>query len=183
MHILRRSPFRVFISVIGAIALALPAITAFALVNAYKEQFVSNKGAYSAIVTGNPTIRTDPAGQWSYMRVGAQRIINGNIYYVEIGWMKGAQPQSNFVPRSYWTYRDTSGNINFGWGGYPGVGIGYNYEIKRTGTNSWSFYFNDLGTPLHTQTVGWDNADDVFSGGEVPSGLQGMGDSNNNNVQ
>ena len=183
MRLFQHSNVRVLVSVLSAILLALPAVTAFALVNAYKYQSVSNKGAYSAIVTGNPTIRTDPSGRWSYMRVAVQRIISGNVYYAEVGWIKGAQPQSNFIPRSYWTYRDTSGNTDVGWGGYPGIGIGYNYEVKRTATNTWSFYFNDLGTPLHTQTVGWENADDIFSGGEVPSSLQGMGDSNNNNVQ
>lgn len=53
----------------------------------------------------------------------------------------------------------------------------------RTSSNTWAFYFNNLSTPLVTKWVGWDNADDIFSGGEVPNGNQGMGDSNNNNVQ
>lgn len=183
MHHILNYRIRVFISVITAVVLTLQASNTFALMNTYRYRYVTNRGAYSAIVTGNPTTRPDPTGRWSYMRVATQRIIGGNVYYAEIGWLKGAQASSNFVPRSYWTYRATNGTVSQGWGGYPGIGLAYNYRVMRTSTNTWGFYFNNLSTPLVTRWVGWDNADTIFSGGEVPNGNQGMGDSNNNNVQ
>jgi len=154
-----------------------------ALVNVYRFQVQANSGGYSAITTGDPTIRFDTTGQWSYMRVAAQRIINNNVYYVEVGWLKGAQVESNFVPRSYWVYRDTNGTKDQGFGGYPGIGLSYNYMVKQTSSNTWSFYFNDLNVPIETMWVGWDNADRIFSGAEVPNNSQGIGDSDNNNVQ
>ncbi len=165
-----------------AITLAFTVISALALENAYRWSTSANQGAYSAIVTGNPTLRDNSTGKWSYMRVFSQRVINGNVYYVEVGWMKGTQPESGGTPRSYWTYRATNGTIDQGWGGYPGIGIGYNYEVKRTGSNTWGFYFNNLSSPLVTRSVGWDTADRYGSGGETPNTSQGMGDSYNNNV-
>lgn len=167
---------------ITILILALVATPVFALENAYRWSASANQGAYSAIVTGNSTLRNDPNGTWSYMRVLAQRIISGNVYYVEIGWLKGTQPQSGGTPRAYWTYRATNGTVDQGWGGYPGIGIGYNYEVKRTGSNTWGFYFNNLTTPLVTRSVGWDTADRYASGGETSTANQGMGDSYNNNV-
>src|SRR5215213_9164492 len=98
---------KVCFSLAMAASLAFQASTAFALLNTYRYKYVTNRGAYSAIVTGDPTTRPDATGRWSYMRVAVQRIISGNVYYAEIGWLKGAQTQSNFVPRSYWTYRAT----------------------------------------------------------------------------
>ena len=44
------------------ILLALAVIPAFALENAYRWSATANRGAYSAIVTGNPTLRDDPNG-------------------------------------------------------------------------------------------------------------------------
>src|SRR5215211_250818 len=107
---------KVFIGVFTAILLAFQASTVFARLNAYRYKYITNRGAYSAIVTGDPTTRPDPTGRWSYMRVAVQRIINNDVYYAEIGWLKGAQTQSNFVPRSYWTYRATDGTRSQGWG-------------------------------------------------------------------
>ena len=153
-------------------------------INVLRFKGISNIGGYSEIETGDPTIRSDPTGQWSYMRLGAQRIIKGNVYYIEIGWLKGAQSQSNFIPRSYWASRNINGITDQDWGGYPGIGIAYNYVVKKTSSNTWSFYFNDLNTPVATVWVGWDNADRIFSGGEIAGGgNQGMGYSENNNVQ
>ena len=153
------------------------------LTNAYRWLAEANSGAYSAIVTGDPTIRTGSNGEWSYMRVAVQKIINGNVYYAEIGWLKGSQLESNYIPRIYSTYRDINGDVNKDWGSYPGVGLAYNYKVERTSSNTWSLYFNDLNTPDVTVWLGWDDADRIFSGGEVPNGSQGMGDSDNNNVQ
>lgn len=153
------------------------------LTNAYRWLSEANSAAYSAIVTGDPTIRSDPTGQWSYMRVAVQRIINGNVYFAEIGWVKGAQASSNFIPRSYWAYRNINDTTDEGWEGYPGIGIAYNYMVKRTASETWGLYFNDLNTPDQTIWLGWDTADRIFSGGEVPNGSQGMGDSDNINVQ
>lgn len=116
------------------------------------------------------------------MRVFVQRIISGNVYYAEIGWLKGTQTESNQIPRAYWTYRDTNGTVDQGWGGYPGVGTGYNYEVKRSSSNTWAFYFNSLSTPVVTRWVGWDTADRYGSGGETANANQGMGYSGNNNV-
>lgn len=154
----------------------------FSLENAYNYRNIPNRGVSGSSVTANPTLRDDPGGKWSYMRLGVQKIISGNVYYIEIGWLKGAQPESNGTPRGYWTYRSTNGTAGAGFTGYPGVGIGYNYRVKRTSTNTWSVYYNDLNTPITTLWVGWDNADTAFSGGEVPNTNQGMGDSNNNNL-
>ena len=67
---------------------------------------VENRGVYSAIVTANPTLRDDPTGKWSYMRAGGRRITAEQTYFIEIGWLKGAEPESNGVPRVYWVYRD-----------------------------------------------------------------------------
>ncbi|MBM3181688.1 MAG: hypothetical protein FJZ86_15255 [Chloroflexi bacterium] len=153
------------------------------LTNAYRWLAEANSGAYSAIVTGDPTIRTGSNGEWSYMRVAVQKIINGNVYYAEIGWLKGSRLESNYIPRIYSTYRDINGDVNKDWGSYPGVGLAYNYKVERTSSNTWSLYFNDLNTPDVTIWLGWDDADRIFSGGEVPNGSQGMGDSDNNNVQ
>jgi hypothetical protein len=156
------------------------------LTNAYRWQAEPNSGVYSAIVTGNPVIRTDPndTRKWSYMRVAVQKNINGNIYYAEIGWLKGSQAASNYTPRVYWTYRDiNNSDTNFGWDEYPMIGVGYNYMVKQTSNNTWSFYFNDLDTPVDSVWLGWEEAGRVFSGGEVPNIYQGMGDSENNNVQ
>ena len=152
------------------------------LTNAYRWAAESTSGAYSAIITGDPIIRGS-VGQWSYMRVAVQKITNGNVYYAEIGWLKGTQPESNLVPRSYWTYRDINGFVDQGFEGYPGIGLAYNYKVQRTSSNTWSLYFNELSTPDVTVWLGWDDADRFFSGGEVPNGNQGMGDSDNNNVQ
>ena len=156
-----------------------------AYTNAYRFAEEANSGAYSAIVTGNPTLRTDPndSRQWSYMRVAVQKIINGNVYYAEIGWLSGSQPESNFTPRVYWAYRDINGDTNFDWGNYPGIGLGYNYMVKQTSSGIWSLYFNDQSTPVTSIGLGWDGADRLFSGGEVPNVYQGMGYSDNNNVQ
>ena len=171
---------------INCIVLLMFTSSVHALENAYRWRSQANQAAYSAIVTGNPTIRDAPGTDWSYMRVAVQRIINSNVYYAEIGWLKGTYPESNLTPRSYWTYRATDGTTAQGWGGYPSVGVGYNYRVSKSGTsNYWDFYFNSLTTPLVTRWVGWNTADRFFSGGEVPTSTprQGMGDSHNNNVQ
>lgn len=177
--------FRVKVAIVTTIVslLVFQVAPAWAvLYNAYNYRNVQNKGAYSAIVTGNPTLRDDPSGKWSYMRVAVQRIISGNVYYAEIGWLKGAQPESGQIPRAYWTYRATDGTVDKGWGGYPGIGIGYNYKVQWLSPVIWGFYFNDMNNPLAMRYVGWDMADVVFSGGEVPNLNQGMGYSGNNNV-
>ena len=171
----------IFSASTAVIILVVTVAPVLALENAYRWSGTLNQGSTSAIVTGNPTLRGNPTG-WSYMRVFVQRIINGNVYYAEIGWLKGSQPESNGIPRAYWTYRDTNGAVAQGWGGYPGIGIGYNYRMKRTGNNTWGFYFNDLNNPLLTRWVGWDTADRYGSGGETSDANQGMGDSGNNNV-
>ena len=166
----------------AALLIALTVASVLALENAYNYRNIANRGISGSIVTGNPTLRDNAGGKWSYMRLGVHRIISGNVYYIEIGWLKGAQPESNGTPRGYWTYRNTNGTTGQGWVGYPGVGIGYNYRVKRTSTNTWGVYFNDLNNPVTTAWVGWDNADDGFSGGEVPNTSQGMGYSGNNNL-
>jgi hypothetical protein len=153
---------------------------AVALENAYRYQTIDNAGISNSIVTGNPILRGS-GFRWSYMRVLVQRIINGNVYYAEIGWVKGDYPESGGIPRVYWTYRATDGTISQGWNGYVGVGIGYNYAVRKSPTfNYWSFYFNNLGTPLETRFVGWGTADRIGSGGEVIDSSQGMGISDNN---
>jgi len=40
------------------------------------------------------------------MRAGGRRITAEQTYFIEIGWLKGAEPESNGVPRVYWVYRD-----------------------------------------------------------------------------
>lgn len=179
---MRYRRYRLFFTlVIVIILMVINVFPAFALENAFKFSYITNRGAYSLIVTGNPTLRgTDY--RFSYMRVAVQRIINGNVYYVEVGWLKSSDPHSNFTPRSYYTYRKTDGTTGKGWGGYPGIGIGYNYQVKWSATNTYNIYFNSLSTPLTTINVGWDDSDTAFSGGETSDSNQGMGDSWNNNV-
>lgn len=154
-----------------------------ALENAFRYKTTANRGAYASIVTGNPTLRGQIWGAWSFMRVAVR--CNGCSGYAfgEIGWLKGTQSESNQTPRAYWTYRSTGGYQANGWGGYPGIGYGYNYKVQRSGSGTWNFYFNDLNNPLVTRSLGFDNGDDMLSGGETNNGSQGMGDSYNNNVQ
>ncbi|MDA8217875.1 MAG: hypothetical protein M0Z94_09700 [Dehalococcoidales bacterium] len=83
----------------------------------------------------------------------------------------------------YWTTRDRWGVVEEGvyWDWAPAVGVTYNYEVRHTQLDTWGLYFN--GTNVKSAVVGWETADDWGSGGETPNGNQGMGSSNNNNVQ
>lgn len=160
-----------------AIIAALWSSAALALENAYRYAYNANQGVRTSIETSNPTLRG--SGTWSYMRPFVQRIISGNVYYAEIGHYKDSGGQ-----KVYWTYRKTSGSVSSGVisGANPGVGVSYNYQVQRTGSNTWGFYFNSLSTAQFTANVGWDTADDWASGGETPDTNQGMGSANNNNV-
>jgi hypothetical protein len=163
--------------IIVAVIAALWASSALALENAYRFAYVSNQGVRASIETSNPTLRG--TGTWSYMRPLVQRIINGNVYYAEIGHYKDSGGQ-----KVYWTYRTTQGSVSSGIlsGANPGVGTSYNYQVQRRTTNTWDLYFNSLSTPQVTIWVGWDTADTWGCGGETPDTNQGMGSANNNNV-
>lgn len=125
--------------IVVPLALALTATSALALENAYRWYNNPNQGIQASIETGDPTLRDNPSGKWSYMRVFVQRIISGNVYYAEIGWYKDATGHKVF-----WTYRRTNGTVqsDFLSGSTPGVGLYYGYQVKRTASNTWSFYFN-----------------------------------------
>lgn len=121
-----------FCIVCATVFLASSVSATVPLENAYRWLSVTNKGAYSAIVTGNPTLRDNVNGKWSYMRVVGQKIISGNVYYIEIGWLKGSQSQSNGTPRVYWAWRDTNGIPMEGWALIPELGLGTTMRLKRT---------------------------------------------------
>jgi len=157
---------------------------ASALQQAVRIGSIRNHGVYSVIQTANPTLRNDPTGKWSYMRAGGRRIINGETFFIEVGWLKGSQPESNGVPRVYWVYRDINchePNCHpvFVWGAYPNMNTNYNYLVKKTGAGSWSVFFNDMNTPIGVAATGWNRLDDASSGGETPNLNQGMGPSDN----
>lgn len=147
-----------------------------ALENAWGYNYDANQASYAAIETANPAIRD---GGFSYMRTGVQRIINGNVYYVEIGWYVSA---SNPNPRYHWTYRATNGVVDSGEGGAPGCCNGYNYQVLDVGAGDWQIFYNDLSTPVVTVGTGFDTADDYFSGGETSSANNAMGISGDWNV-
>lgn len=159
---------------------------AFALENAFRYHIASNLGVSGSITTGSPALRDGATNsKWSYMRVLVQRTDGPNTYYAEIGWLKGTQPESNQVPRVYWTYRAADTSIDQNWSGYPGVGISYNYAVKRdfTAPTLWGFYFNNLSTPLVVRDMKWSISDRFGSGGETNNSLQGMGFSQNNGIK
>lgn len=172
-----------YVSVISIIVMVVFLATSpvYALENAYRYKSIGNTGAKNSIVTGNPTLRNDPSGKWSYMRIASQYIVGSDVYYIEVGWLKGDQPESAGTPRVYWTARATDGTVSQGWGGYPGIGTSYNYQVKQVSNNTWGVYFNNLSTSLVNRPVGWNVANRVFSGGETPNTSQGMGTSDNNN--
>ncbi len=151
--------------------------------NAFRWMPQANQGAYANIVTGNPTLRIDPAASpvYSYMRVGVRSLNNNS--FAEIGWLKSTDPNSNYVPKVYWTWQNISGYWWYYWGSAVTIGAGYNYQVKRSSTDYIGFYFNSIQTPVDIEYVGWgDTADNMDSGGEVTTANQGMGDSVNQYV-
>jgi hypothetical protein len=151
-------------------------LDALALENAFGYAYDGSNATYAAIEGAAPAIRD---GGFSYMRTGGQRIISGNTYYVEIGWIITA---GNSQMTSYWTYRDVNGVVNSGYGNAQYCCDGYNYQVLDVGSGNWNLYFNDLNTPVTTVNTGFDYTDDYFSGGEVSSASNAMGVSGNDNV-
>lgn len=153
--------------------------------NAYGWMLLQNGGAYSNIETGDPRIQDDPITpyDWSYMRVFVQHMSGDDVLYAEIGWTKWLQYEN--VPKVYWTFRRADLVVEQDFCSTcfnPGIGIYYNYELAwTTNGNNWTFFFND--SQVTTNDIGWNTAERCGSGGETSSKAQGMGLSQNRNVQ
>ena len=87
--------FFVLIGVVVFILASSPVSAAAGLQNAYRWKDNANKGSDVTLEVANPTLVSNPTGTWSYMRVFTQRIISGNVYFVESGWLSGTQAESN----------------------------------------------------------------------------------------
>lgn len=169
------------LSVLALAILTAPvaAVVPYGLPNVLGTKTANNRAVYAAIQTSNPTTR----GTWIYHRVLARRIQSGYPEtYVESGWIKNVGAGN--YPRIYWVTNDLNNNRGGGYDdrfGAPGIGVIYNYEVRRTGSKTWSAYYTN--NQLGSDWVGWDTMWEWASGGEANDTNQGMGDSTHNNVQ
>lgn len=139
---------------------------------------ISNIGIYSGIDTAAPRVIDHPGG-FSYMRVGGQRSINNNTLFIEIGCILY---YGDTVPHLHYTWRPTNLQQYEVEGDALSPG-NYDYEITYLGGESWRIFFNDMANAIATPYLGFDYLDTYFSGGEVSTTANGMGPSNNVNVQ
>ncbi|MCI0437600.1 MAG: hypothetical protein L0177_00525 [Chloroflexi bacterium] len=136
--------------------------------NALRQKNAINYGSY-AIIEG-----TDPAlngGQWSYNRVASIRLDPNHPQgkrFGEIGWWK--KSNGTFKGLIVWDYSGTPSSLEFVYGqGQPHSFMNW-FEPNSL---KWAWYYD--GNFVHWQNLGFSYADYATCGGEVATGVEGMG--------
>jgi hypothetical protein len=152
----------------GAVADTMPSL---ALPNTLRHAYSEDNiiGAYSSIETDNPSV----GNGWVYHRIFVRNNESTASYWSEIGWVKGYGGYSS--PTVYVTWIDAWQNRGEWFGSSPTVGTSYNYQATNNQSGTWSFYFNSLSTPVHTENLVWSVGDTSAHGGETSSTAVDMG--------
>ena len=130
--------------------------------NAIRKKDVASYGARAYIEGTDPDIH---GGEWVYNRVA---VVQTNPWrYGEIGWLK--KSNGTFKGLIVWENPGYN-NLEFSYSSGSTHRFTNQYD-PNTGKYHW---FYD-GTWIHSETLGFAQGDMVFCGGEVATGVEGMG--------
>ena len=131
--------------------------------NALRKKDVTNYGSFASIEGTNPDLH---GGQWSYNRVA---VIQTNPWrYGEIGWWK----KSNGTFKGLIVWENPGYNLlEFSYSSGSVHSFSNQYD-----PNSGRYHWYYDGDWIHSDTLSFATADRVTCGGEVATGVEGMGE-------